>query len=176
MEELLINLSSLSWWISTVVIAVLASLFAGFLQNWIPKWITKLSKSARKRSYKRKRIVVTATRIYMDNSQLHISAIHRYNRSFLMMVLTLLLTMLMGPLHLFFETFPIYDPLGLLMPKVSGLSVGLLPLSLIFLLAPMFFSIGSNARMLNITHCRLRVHAKRGCKYTKANKKINKDT
>lgn len=172
MEEIFKNLANPAWWFTAVVMAVFTSLIAGYLRDRIPSWLSKFSKSARIRSFKRKKIIVRKMQLLIESPQLHISTMLSASRYLFIAVLITVATFMLGPIHLFYEKFPSYDPLSKYAPDVGGFTIGVLTLFMISVMIPRYYRLVRMTTILSATHRRLHIKAIRSLRAKKANKKM----
>ena len=90
MNEILINVSSISWWFGVIFVGVLVSLGAGYLKPHTDKWLAKYSKSRKtKNEEDRQKWAYEVLRLQLDESYriLFISRIaHAHGRSTFIML------------------------------------------------------------------------------------------
>lgn len=152
-------MNSPAWWFSTVLVAIIASLFAGFLRDWIPSWLSRYSTRAKLRNYRRKKILAKTIRAYLFSPQYYLSASLSMLYDITYMLFLLILSLTLPPLHSFFTNNPQYDPLQNYAPHLPPSITGIISLGFISALIPYLFSLNRKLTLLTFAHNRIRKKA-----------------
>lgn len=152
MNEVIANFGRLEWWVNTVIVALLVTLLAGFTRDLVLNWLSGLGGWFQQRARDNRKKIVRAARLIGDDVQLHISYIFTSVLRLFAVLMVLLYSTLIGPLHLFYKSFPDYDPVRnfLHIPVMGSTATGLLSMATLVIFLPLFFGLGRRFDVLRL--------------------------
>ncbi len=154
MEEILKNVSSISWWFGVVFVGVLVSLIAGYLKPRIDNWLTNYSKSRRNKSEKTKQEWASeVSRLQVDENYRALFAsriTHLHGRSTFFMLAGVSMFLISSVFSLFFQIPHVGDP-----EKAKEISIFISSLSeekILFFIRMFIALIGSISLLIGMSY------------------------
>jgi hypothetical protein len=145
-----------SWWFTSVFVALLISVLAGVFIIWVPKIFGRFSSALRQRRNETEKRESMLASLLSSQPNLYVSSFLRLILDIIIVLSLVAMSLAIGPLHVFYQAHPDYDPIGKFLPGMANWIVGISGMIAILAVTFKGYRIYRRSRILHRVHCMIR--------------------